>query len=167
LVDEDAAAAAVRAGYKARSAPVLMGNAAIRDAIRSRQDAEIAATGVNGEHAELLRLANEVYTTAASSNNASGMVAALKLRADLNGVMKASASEITGDLNDLTDAELKELLYRQCRCYRDGNIQVTHEELKAEIVQLRRAFRQVMAAKDLNECREIVRAELGDEMVEP
>jgi Terminase small subunit len=86
LKDNDARAAAVRAGYKARSAAVLLANVAIRNAIQSRQEAAIS---------ELIKRADEAYTAAERAGNVAGMVQATKLKAELTGVCEETFYEAT------------------------------------------------------------------------
>jgi phage terminase small subunit len=116
LRTSNAPAAAQTAGINPRLAGKLIKDDAVKAEIEGQKQEAVAATGATGEHAELLRLANEAYTIAAAANNAAGMVAAAKLRADLTGALKApAASQVTAKAEDLTDDDLARII-ATCTC---------------------------------------------------
>lgn len=71
-----------------------MANPDVLVEIDRRQEAAIASTGATGERADLLRCVDDAYRTAERARNAAGMVAALKLRADLIGALRAPELEL-------------------------------------------------------------------------
>src|SRR5262249_46259673 len=89
MVSRSAVEAALASGYKARSAASLMALQPIRDEIRRRNAA--TATDTKTDLATLLRDAETARQIAADNGNASGMVAALKLKAELLGLMDGEA----------------------------------------------------------------------------
>lgn len=76
--------AAVQAGYSPRSASTLMAMGPIRAEIKRRQAEEPKAAGVS--HASLLAEIENARAVAEESNNASAMIAAIKLKAEICGL---------------------------------------------------------------------------------
>jgi Terminase small subunit len=89
LVDRNAAAAAERAGYSPRSAPGLMDNEHIRLEIARRQTAAAQQSGISLE--SLIREVEAARQVAEENGNAAAMVSALKLKAELSGLLNEAA----------------------------------------------------------------------------
>jgi phage terminase small subunit len=87
LVDRNAAAAAQRAGYSPRSAASLMSNEHISLEIARRLAAIAADTNVSVK--SLIAEVEAAREVAEAAGNASAMVAAIKLKADLTGNLDA------------------------------------------------------------------------------
>lgn len=88
LKDRSATAAAQRAGYSPRSAAGLMALLPIKDEIRRRLAA--IATEANVTAKSLIAEAEVARETAEAGGNASAMVAAIKLKAELTGNLDAA-----------------------------------------------------------------------------
>jgi hypothetical protein len=70
----------------------LLANVAIRNAIQSRQESAIAATGATSAQTELIKRADEAYAAAERAGNA-GRVQATKLNAKLTAVCEVLAAK--------------------------------------------------------------------------
>ena len=90
LKDRSATAAAQRAGYSVRTASTLMTMGPIKDEIKRRLAA--IATDVSVTVKSLLAEAEVARETAEAAGNASAMVAALRLKAELSGAMDVAQS---------------------------------------------------------------------------
>ena len=88
--DRSATAAAQRAGYSPRSAASLMALPVIKNEIKRRLAA--IATDVSVTVKSLLAEAEVARETAEAAGNASAMVAALRLKAELSGAMDVAQS---------------------------------------------------------------------------
>jgi hypothetical protein len=71
----------------------LLANVAIRNAIQSRQESAIAATGATSAQTELIKRADEAYAAAERAGNAAGRVQATKLNAKLTAVCEVLAAK--------------------------------------------------------------------------
>ena len=90
MKDRSATAAAQRAGYSVRSAASLMAMQPIKDEIVRRTDALVTESKVP-LHQSLLAEAEQARQVAEEAGNASAMVAALRLKAELTNQLDASA----------------------------------------------------------------------------
>lgn len=109
-VDTNAAAAARRAGFSARSAGQLMKIEAVRTEIARRQ--EVEATEAKVSLSSLLDEAERARTVAAENGNAAAMVAATNLKARLTGRLSpdstvSAAGEDQAERQDQQRSELR------------------------------------------------------------
>jgi hypothetical protein len=87
MKDGAASAAAVRAGFSARTAARLMAMAPIKDEIALRRTAAVAETGISVK--SLIEEAEAARKVAEQDGNAAGMTAAITLKARLSGQLDA------------------------------------------------------------------------------
>ncbi len=83
-----------------------MANPDILAAIGHQRQEAIAATGATGASAEAIGRCDEAYRAAERAGNISGMVAAVKLKSELLGILDAPSPQADVDPNLLSDADL-------------------------------------------------------------
>jgi hypothetical protein len=93
MLDGNAAAAAVRAGYSARTAGHLMSQPAISDEIARRQEAAARESRVTV--LSLIREAEEARRVAEENGNAAAMVSASSLKGRLCGLLTDKSEDMT------------------------------------------------------------------------
>ena len=121
LKDRNAAAAATRAGYSARSAAGLLESPAIKAELEKRRPEKAPAATDESDLQALIREADQAIELAKQSNNAGGIVSAIQLKARLMGQLRGNELAETSDApKPETEVDIKKLALAIISVFREA-----------------------------------------------